>query len=109
MNLTIVAGVVRGEPVLHDLPGGEEATSFDVQTGESPRELVPVTRFGTCEVRDGDEVVVIGRTRKRFWRAGERSQARTDVVAEIVIPQRQRARVRKAVAAACDEVAALAQ
>jgi len=104
MNLTIVSGIVRGAPVHHNLPAGESATSFDVQA-EAQRELVPITSVGACPVSDGDEIVVIGRTRKRFWRVGERNQARTEVVAEVVIPRRQRARVRRAVASTCDEVA----
>jgi single-strand DNA-binding protein len=44
----------------------------------------------------GDEVVVIGRVRKRFFRVGGATQSRTEVVATRVVPARRRAQVAKA-------------
>jgi len=37
--------------------------------------------------------VVVGRVRRRFFRAGERTQSRTEVVADAVVPATQRKRV----------------
>jgi single-strand DNA-binding protein len=41
----------------------------------------------------GDELVVVGAVRRRFYRAGGATVSRTDVLAEAVVPARQRKRV----------------
>ena len=46
----------------------------------------------------GDEVVVVGRARRRFFRAGGATASRTEVVAAQVCPVRAPARVRAALA-----------
>jgi single-strand DNA-binding protein len=50
----------------------------------------------------GDDVVVVGRVRRRFFRAGGATASRTEVVADRVVPARAKARVRSALAAALD-------
>ena len=45
----------------------------------------------------GDEVVVVGRVRRRFFRTGAGTQSRTEVQAEQVVATRQAKRAAKAV------------
>jgi single-strand DNA-binding protein len=45
----------------------------------------------------GQELVVTGRVRRRYFRAGGRTQSRTEVVAGRVIPARRAAAAAKAV------------
>jgi single-strand DNA-binding protein len=47
------------------------------------------------------EVVVVGRVRRRFFRAGGRTESRTEVVADVVVPTRQAKKARAAISAAC--------
>jgi hypothetical protein len=46
------------------------------------------------------ELVVVGRVRRRFFRTAARTESRTEVVAEAVVPMRQVKRVRAALGAA---------
>ena len=49
-------------------------------------------------------MVVTGRVRRRFFRAGGSTQSRTEVVADVVVPTRQRKKAKQAVDAAVDEL-----
>ena len=51
-------------------------------------------------VEPGAEVVVSGRVRRRFFRAGGVTQSRTEVVADAVVATRQAKRARSLVSAA---------
>ena len=46
------------------------------------------------------EVLVVGRVRRRFFRAGGSTQSRTEVVADLVVPTSQGRRARAALAKA---------
>jgi single-strand DNA-binding protein len=105
MNLVVVRGLVRDDPVARSLSSGQQAVSFElsVRAVDDTLEPVPVVFFGTpCSLAADDEVVVIGRVRKRFFRAGGSTQSRTEVVAAKVVPARRRAQVDKALDAAVD-------
>jgi single-strand DNA-binding protein len=52
----------------------------------------------------GQELLVTGRVRRRFFRAGGVTQSRTEVVADRVVPTRRRAAVRRAVEAAAERI-----
>jgi single-strand DNA-binding protein len=94
-----VQGLVREDPVSRALSSGEQAVSFElsVRSPEDILESVPVVVFGTpCSLSPDDDVVVIGRVRKRFFRSGGATQSRTEVVASRVVPARRRAQVDKA-------------
>ena len=54
----------------------------------------------------GREVVVVGRVRKRFYRAGGATQSRTEVVAARVVPARRRSQVNKAIDDAIGQLSA---
>lgn len=67
-------------------------------------ETVPVVCFdapaavATLDVEE--EVVVVGRVRRRFFRAGGMIQSRTEVVADAVVPTRQGRKVEAALTTA---------
>lgn len=99
MNLVVVQGVVRDDPVGRSLSSGQQIISFElaVRTSDETLESVPIVVFdAACAVAPDDEVVVIGRVRKRFFRVGGATQSRTEVVADRVVPARRRAQVAKA-------------
>jgi hypothetical protein len=68
---------------------------------DGPDETVPVAWFdppsGGPELRAGDRVVVTGRVRRRFFRAGGATASRTEVLAEEVLSTRRRRAVGAAV------------
>jgi len=105
MNVVVVKGALSRAPEVRELPSGSQVVSFEVtvaRPGERA-ESVPVVWTdppkGAAGVGAGEEVVAVGRVRRRFFRAGGRTQSRTEVVAEAVVPARRRAAVRKAVGA----------
>ena len=51
---------------------------------------------------------MLGRTRRRFFRAGPDTASRTEIVAERVVPLRQRARCATALADAAQRLATIA-
>ena len=109
-NLALLVGTLNRSPELRPLPDGGTVLTLDLTirpVGE-PAESVPVAWY---EAPDdalgwpvGEELLVTGRTRRRFFRAGGLTQSRTEVVATAVVPRRKAAAARKAVAAALGEV-----
>ena len=73
-------------------------------------ESVPVVWHDAPAVAEaldvGQAVMVLGRVRRRFFRAAGITQSRTEVVAESVIPARQARRARALVAKAKDRLEA---
>src|SRR5687768_1715491 len=105
MNLVVVQGVVRDDPVARSLSSGQQVVSFElaVPVSESALESVPIVLFdAACTVAIDDEVVVVGRVRKRFFRVGGATQSRTEVVATRIVPARRRAQVAKALGQAVE-------
>jgi single-strand DNA-binding protein len=117
-NIAVISGSIRTEPTSRELPGGGVVVQFDVvTTAESDgRQLsvsVPIawndptsTQLGI--VVEGCEVLVVGTVRRRFFRVGGATQSRTEVVADAVVPRRQRKRVVTALRGAADRVLDLA-
>jgi single-strand DNA-binding protein len=91
MNVAMLRGTLSRAPEERSLPSGDRVANFEitVRSGEVA-ESVPVVLFdppGTALALDGgDEVVVSGRVRRRFYRAGGSTQSRTEVVAERIVP-----------------------
>jgi single-strand DNA-binding protein len=109
VNLVVVQGLVREDPVVRSLSSGQQAISFElaVRSSDEALESVPVVSFdAACVVVPDDEVVVVGRVRKRFFRVGGLTQSRTEVVAARVVPARRRAQVAKALDRAIEELSA---
>lgn len=106
INLSVVAGSLSSPPTERTLPSGDRLVALEVTvrpaTGRA--DSVPVSWFdapASCLAWEaGHEVVVVGRVRRRFYRAGGSTASRTEVVADTVVPARQRARVTKALGGA---------
>jgi single-strand DNA-binding protein len=102
-NLAIVRGVLSREPDLRVLPSGTVVVAYEltVARDDGPADSVPVVWSDPPERRaaltTGDAVLVVGRVRRRFFRAGGSTQSRTEVVAERVLAGRARATARTAV------------
>ena len=118
-NIAVIRGSIRDEPTVRELPGGGVVVQFDVATtiiittvesdGRPFGVSVPIawadptaTQLGILAA--GAEVLVVGTVRRRFFRVGGVTQSRTEVVADTVVPTRQRKRVAHAVRDAADRI-----
>ncbi len=113
MNVVVLRGTVVRVPEIRELPSGSRLVSFDVRTAgpEGRAESVPVTwadppSADEAALEEETEVVVVGRIRRRFFRAGGATQSRTEVIAERVARPRQAKRCRAAMAAAVEAIEA---
>ena len=107
MNVAVVRGHVLAAPNERRLGSGEFAPSFDVVTeSDAGRLTVPVNWVTTVKtlIAEGDDVVVIGRVRRRFFQAGGAAQTRTELLAESVIAARRKVAVQKAIDAALADI-----
>lgn len=106
MNITVVTGHRSRPPERRTLPSGEVVVSYDlrVERADDRAESVPVAWLSAPPSASGLEVgealLVVGRVRRRFFRAGGSTQSRTEVVASAVVPLRRRAAVRRLLAEA---------
>jgi single-strand DNA-binding protein len=102
MNVVVLQGTLSSPPQERALQSGDRLLVYEVTTREVdlPAHTVPVVWFDAPAGADGfdagDEVVVVGRVRRRFYRAGERTQSSTEVVADEVVGVRAKRRVRTA-------------
>ncbi len=91
-NLVILRGRVTSDPTVRVLPSGRTVTQIELTTRcDGASVSVPVVvdeRPVVC--RAGDDVVVAGQVRRRFFRAGGNTQSRTEVVAAEIVPARRR-------------------
>jgi single-strand DNA-binding protein len=105
MNVVILRGRLTRPPEERALPSGDRVVSYDVrvEVTDGPADMVPVV-CGPPPEPDafavGDEVVVTGRVRRRFYRAGGATQSRTEVVADAIVLAADGRRARRAVGAA---------
>jgi single-strand DNA-binding protein len=103
VNVAILRGRLARPATSQLLPSGDRLVSFEVTVERAGlrAETVPVVWFdapASAESLDvGEAVVAVGRVRRRFFRAGDRTQSRTEVVADRVIPLRQEERARRAI------------
>lgn len=103
MSVCIVSGSVAGEPTQVDLADGRTLHCFDLRTVDGPVNLV-IENDDHARPEAGSTVVVIGRIRRRFFRAGGATAARTELLVERIVPARRRAVVRRAIEAALDDL-----
>jgi single-strand DNA-binding protein len=110
MNVVALAGRLSRPVSERQLPSGDRLVAIDLtvdREGEKA-ENVPVVWFGApASATDLDldqRVVVVGRVRRRFFRAGGATQSRTEVVADAVVPATHTKRVRAALEKACSAV-----
>ena len=101
MNIVLLSGRLSRPPESRTLPSGVSLVAYDVTVDrpDEPAETVPVVWFDApataVELVVDEQVVVLGRVRRRFFRAGGTTQSRTEVVAEAVVPTRHRKRAER--------------
>ncbi|HEY9557733.1 MAG TPA: single-stranded DNA-binding protein [Acidimicrobiales bacterium] len=109
-NLSILVGTLTRAPEARTLPSGDTvlALELSVRPEGGPAESVPVAWFdappAALEWPSGHELLVVGRVRRRFFRAGGATQSRTEVVASTVVPTRRASAADKALRAALESV-----
>jgi single-strand DNA-binding protein len=86
-NVVLLRGRVSSEPRLRELPSGLAIVNLEVTTvvDEVSVSVPVVVDAATVECAAGDEVVVVGTVRRRFFRAGGVTQSRTEVLADKVV------------------------
>lgn len=103
INLVALEGKLARPPEQRLLPSGSILLSLEVTIprDEGRAETVPVAWFdapaSASRWEAEAQVVVVGRVRRRFFRAGGATQSRTEVVAEVVVPASARRRARRAI------------
>lgn len=101
-NLVVLRGLIRRDPEFRVLASGDELMSLDltVRSDEGPAESVPVVwpnpAAAAVKFVEGDDVVVVGRIRRRFFRAGGSTATRTEVHADKILSARSGVRIRTA-------------
>lgn len=107
MNVTVLQGSLSRPPERRELPSGDVLVAYEVTVpaeGDRRAESVPVVwpapPAAAADLEPDTDVVVVGRVRRRFFRAGGSTQSRTEVVADQVVPARQAKRAERAVLAA---------
>jgi single-strand DNA-binding protein len=99
MNMVVAVGRLTRPAELRVLPSGDQLVTLELTVPrENERaESVPVSWFdapASAAALDVDEeVLVVGRVRRRFFQSGGVTQSRTEVVADAVVPMRQTKRV----------------
>lgn len=84
MNLVVVRGPLSGAPEVRTLPSGSSVATLGIRSraGDRPTS-VPVTVWDPPawmhELAEGDDVIVLGAVRRRFYRAGASTGSRVDV------------------------------
>lgn len=112
LNVVMLKGRLSRPAELRVLPSGDRLVALELSVARpgAKTESVPVVWHDApamAEALDVDQpVVVLGRVRRRFFRAGGSTQSRTEVVAEVVTPARQAKRARALVAKAVDRLEA---
>ena len=100
LNLVVLQGYLARPAQDVVLPSGDRLVTLEVtvRRPDGPAEPVPVQWSDppawTSLLGPGTEVAVIGRVRRRFFRAGGVTQSRTEVVADRVVRTSGRAKVR---------------
>jgi single-strand DNA-binding protein len=101
LNLAVVRGTVSSAPEVRVLPSDTTLVQLQVTTRLADETLsMPVSCFNPApwveELEPGDEVVVVGRVRRRFFRAGGATASRVELDAGFVARAGDRRRVRAA-------------
>ncbi|MDQ3757491.1 MAG: single-stranded DNA-binding protein [Actinomycetota bacterium] len=102
MNVVVLRGRLSRAAEERVLRSGTRLVSLEVtvrRAGEKA-ESVPVSWFdpppAIALLEEGDEVVVVGRVRRRFFRGNNGTNSRTEVAADEVVPARQKKKAAQA-------------
>jgi single-strand DNA-binding protein len=102
VSLVILVGVLADVPSTVELADGTGLRAVDLRTADGPIPLVWPTGTDPGDTEPGVEVVVVGRVRKRFFRAGGRTVGVTEVVVGSVVRRRRRRVVDRVVTTAVE-------
>jgi single-strand DNA-binding protein len=99
MNQVVLIGRLSSEPQERSLASGSVLWSLELTT-DTPNGAwsVPVAWFdppSAVPFSSGDDVVVIGAVRRRFFRSAGGTQSRTEVVATEVLPAKAKRKVQR--------------
>ena len=106
MNVVVLRGKLSRAPDERELDSGARLVRYEVTTraDDGPADTSPVAWLGApasaVAFEAGEEVVVVGRVRRRWFRRGPATESRVEVAADAVIPARQRKKVDAAIAKA---------
>jgi single-strand DNA-binding protein len=89
LNLAVVRGPLSSAPDVRTLPSGAEVANLAVRTPvDGTSTSVPITLWNPpawiTDLDEGDELLVLGAVRRRFYRAGHATGSRVDVEASFV-------------------------
>jgi single-strand DNA-binding protein len=110
MNVVVLQGVLSRAPEERELPSGDRLVAYEVtvRTVGQPTDSVPVAWVSAparaTAMHRGDEVVVTGRVRRRFFRTPGGTASRTEVVADAVLPASQSKRVARLLAGVREQI-----
>ena len=112
MNVVVLVGAVARPPERRELGTGQSVISFDLSVPGEVRgsESVPVAwpdPDPKASIDEGDTVVVVGRVRRRFFRAGGATASRVELEADVVARAGDRRRVQAAFRRAAAALASL--
>lgn len=111
-NLCVLHGVLSSDPVERELPSGSSLVQLQVTTPGARAESVPVVSIdgpkSVGKLRQGDQILVIGKVCRRFFRAGGSTVSRTEVVASRVAKASAKRSIGVALAAAAAQLEDLA-
>ena len=99
LNVVVAVGRLTRPAELRVLPSGDRLVTMEltVPREEGRAESLPISWFAAparaADLDVDEQVLVVGRVRRRFFRAGGVTQSRTEVVADTVVPTRQKKRV----------------
>ena len=101
VNVVVDRGTVSSPPDVRVLPSEAVLAQLQISTRLETETLsMPVAVWNPAgwveSLEPGDEVVVVGRVRRRFFRAGGAAASRVEVEAEVVARARDRRRVQAA-------------
>lgn len=110
-NVVVLIGRVARPPETRELPSGQRMVAYELtidRPGERA-ETVPViwvdAPAGAADFDTDERLLVVGRVRRRFFRAGGGTQSRTEVVADQVVATRNTRRAGMALSKALTAMA----
>ena len=88
IDLAVVVGQLSSDPVVRTLESGSVLHRYEVTVRHADgTDTVPIVTFDAARpprVAAGDRVAVVGRVRRRFFRAGGATRSATEVLATSV-------------------------
>ncbi len=110
-NLGVLVGELSSDPRSLQLDSGSMLLRLEVTVRDgAATDTVPVVRFdpiaSELALAAGERVAVVGRVRRRFFRAGGTTASQTEVLAERVVPVASRRRVARLLGSAASRLEA---